>query len=75
VSNFVVEFSNRSFCFTEKLRDLKRTAAEREVRARGGFTLDSINERLDANLSALTFDCNYRPRLRLARLGRNLHLR
>ena len=42
-----VTFTNRAFCFTGKLCDLKRTAAEREVRARGGLTLDHVNERLD----------------------------
>jgi len=47
MAEFAFEFSNRSFCFTGKLRDLKRSAAQREVRARGGFTLDRINERLD----------------------------
>lgn len=42
-----VSFENHSFCFTGALVDLKRSAAQREVRARGGFTLDRVNEQLD----------------------------
>jgi hypothetical protein len=43
----VVSFPGRVFCFTGKLVDLKRTIAEREVRARGGLIVDRVNERLD----------------------------
>lgn len=39
-------FSGRSFCFTGAMSELKRTQAEREVRARGGLTCNVINERL-----------------------------
>ena len=42
-----LSFQGRSFCFTGALADLKRTAAQREVRARGGLTVDRVNERLD----------------------------
>jgi len=40
-------FENQSFCFTGALVDLKRSAAQREVRARGGLTVDRVNEHLD----------------------------
>jgi NAD-dependent DNA ligase len=43
----MITFPDRTFCFTGKLSDLKRTAAEREVRASGGLTIDRINDRLD----------------------------
>lgn len=39
-------FSGYSFCFTGAMSELKRTQAEREVRARGGLTCNVINERL-----------------------------
>lgn len=42
-----IQFSSRSFCFTGKLADLKRTQAERETRSRGGFTTDAVNGNLD----------------------------
>ena len=42
-----VVFANKAFCFTGGLKDLKRTAAEREVRARRGLTQSRINPRLD----------------------------
>ena len=42
-----LSFQAKSFCFTGALADLKRSAAQREVRARGGLTQDRVNERLD----------------------------
>jgi hypothetical protein len=39
-------FLGNSFCFTGTMSGLKRTQAEREVRARGGLTCDVVNERL-----------------------------
>ena len=39
-------FVGNSFCFTGAMSGLKRTQAEREVRARGGLTCDVVNERL-----------------------------
>ena len=43
----MLEFQNRSFCFTGTMSDLKRSQAEREARARGAQTTDIVNERLD----------------------------
>jgi hypothetical protein len=40
-------FKNKSFCFTGKLAELKRTQAEREARARGGVIISIVNEQLD----------------------------
>ncbi len=40
-------FENKSFCFTGKLAELKRTQAEREVRSRNGFSQKVINKELD----------------------------
>lgn len=42
-----IDFQGRSFCFTGKMLELKRTQAERETRARGGLTCDMVNDRLD----------------------------
>lgn len=42
-----LDFAGRSFCFTGKLADLKRSAAERETRARGGLTSKVVNDQLD----------------------------
>lgn len=42
-----IEFNENSFCFTGKLAELKRTQAEREVRARNGFSQDLINKELN----------------------------
>jgi len=42
-----VSFQNKSFCFTGKLADLKRSQAEREARARGAFTSGTVNPQLD----------------------------
>jgi len=41
-----IEFENKSFCFTGKLAELKRTQAEREVRARNGYSQKVINNEL-----------------------------
>jgi hypothetical protein len=40
-------FKDKSFCFTGALAGLKRTPAEREVRARGGLSMDSASVNLD----------------------------
>lgn len=42
-----VSFLDRSFCFTGKLADLKRTQAQRETRARGGMSTEAVNKNLD----------------------------
>lgn len=42
-----LDFQGRSFCFTGKLAELKRTRAEREARARGGLTSKVVNGELD----------------------------
>lgn len=42
-----INFDNKTFCFTGKLAELKRTQAEREVRARNGFSQKVINKDLD----------------------------
>ncbi len=42
-----IEFENKSFCFTGGLAELKRTQAEREVRARNGLSQKVINKELD----------------------------
>lgn len=42
-----LDFQQKTYCFTGKLAELKRTQAEREVRLRGGFTIDSITPLLD----------------------------
>lgn len=42
-----ITFHGKSFCFTGKLADLKRSAAERETRARGGLTTEIVNAHLD----------------------------
>jgi len=41
-----IAFENKSFCFTGKLAELKRTQAEREVRARNGYSQKVINNEL-----------------------------
>lgn len=41
-----IQFENNSFCFTGKLAELKRTQAEREVRARNGYSQKVINHEL-----------------------------
>ena len=43
----MIYFKNKSFCFTGKLAELKRTQAEREVRARDGFSQKVINKELN----------------------------
>lgn len=45
--SFSVVFKGKSFCFTGALAELKRTAAEREVRSRGGLSMDGVNANLD----------------------------
>src|SRR5580698_3138422 len=40
-------FKDKSFCFTGALAGLKRTAAEREVRSRGGLSMKDVNVNLD----------------------------
>jgi hypothetical protein len=42
-----IEFNGNSFCFTGGLAELKRTQAEREVRARNGFSQSVINRELN----------------------------
>jgi hypothetical protein len=42
-----IRFRDKAFCFTGKFVDLKRSMAAQETRARGGFTCDIVNERLD----------------------------
>jgi hypothetical protein len=42
-----ISFAGKTFCFTGKLAILKRTQAEREVRARCGFTIDKVTPQLD----------------------------
>ncbi len=41
-----IEFEEKSFRFTGKLAELKRTQAEREVRARNGYSQKVINKEL-----------------------------
>lgn len=41
-----ISFEKNSFCFTGKLGELKRTQAEREVRARNGYSQNVINNEL-----------------------------
>lgn len=41
-----LRFVGSSFCFTGTMSGMKRTQAEREVRARGGLTCDVVNEQL-----------------------------
>ena len=43
----IVRFDGKSFCFTGKLAELKRTLAEREVRGRNGFSQKVINKELN----------------------------
>ena len=40
-------FLQKAFCFTGQLADFKRLTAEREVRARGGLTTNSVTAKLD----------------------------
>ena len=42
-----IKFEGKTFCFTGKLAELKRTIAEREVRSRAGFSQKVINKQLD----------------------------
>ena len=42
-----VVFAGQCFCFTGTMASLKRSAAEREVRARGGQAVDTVNAQLD----------------------------
>lgn len=43
----LITIPGKSFCFTGGLADLKRSAAQREVRARGGLTQDVVNGALN----------------------------
>ena len=43
----IVRFDGKSFCFTGKLAELKRTLAEREVRGRNGLSQKVINKELN----------------------------
>jgi hypothetical protein len=42
-----IQFDGESFCFTGTLSELKRTQAERLVRARGGYTMSIVGMDLD----------------------------
>ncbi len=42
-----ISFKEKSFCFTGTLAGLKRTVAEREVRSRGGLSMNDVNVNLD----------------------------
>ena len=42
-----IEFENKTFCFTGKMSELKRTMAEREVRSRNGLSQSTIDASLD----------------------------
>jgi len=42
-----MEFVDKSFCFTGKMAELKRSRAEKEARARGGMTTKAVNRNLD----------------------------
>lgn len=42
-----IVFENKTFCFTGKMSELKRTMAEREVRSRNGLSQKAINTNLD----------------------------
>ncbi len=46
-NNNELEIGNKSFCFTGKLAELSRSQAEKEVRARGGLTINTISTNLD----------------------------
>lgn len=46
-TELLIQFPGRSFCFTGKLADLKRTHAEREARSRGALTTKVVNAELD----------------------------
>lgn len=38
-------FSNKAFCFTGKMAEMKRSEAEREARLRGAQIVDSVNDK------------------------------
>lgn len=42
-----IRFDGCSFCFTGQLLDMKRSVAETETRARGGYTTKVVNDQLD----------------------------
>ncbi|HAW77580.1 MAG TPA: hypothetical protein DCW74_17835 [Alteromonas australica] len=42
-----LKFEDQKYCFTGTLANLKRSQAQREVRAREGLTYNTVNERLD----------------------------
>lgn len=42
-----IVFQDKAFIFTDGMKELKRTQAEREARARGALTAKTVNDKLD----------------------------